>query len=152
MNITIRAVDNDALPTFAVTPLPTAMTAAAFAGIAWYLCIELNVRLCIRTTRFSLYLWSCLICSWAIILHLVFILLLDFEIYEDYAAVVFIHLTWYIYITAQSLVLYSRLNLVLRNKRVGSYVLYMIATIAIMIGLTTVVFGLVAVSNTFPNP
>ena len=33
-------VDNDALPTANIHPLPTAMTAAAFLGIAWYLSVE----------------------------------------------------------------------------------------------------------------
>ncbi|KAF2829114.1 hypothetical protein CC86DRAFT_237518, partial [Ophiobolus disseminans] len=124
--------------------LPTAMTAAACVGIAWYLCAELNIRLLIRATRRSLYFWSCLLCSWAIIIHLIFILLLDFKIYEAYLGFVFIHLTWYIYVVSQSVVLYSRLNLVLKQKVIGNYVLYMIITTAILFGLTTVVLGLVA--------
>lgn len=73
-------VDNDALPTANITPLPTAMTAAAFLGIAWYLSVEVSVRLLLRATRRSLYFWSCLACSWGIIVHAILIILLDFKI------------------------------------------------------------------------
>jgi hypothetical protein len=47
--------------------------------------------------------------------------------------------TWYLHLKA-------RLNLVLLNKRVSKYVLYMIVTTAVMFGPTTVVLGLIAVS------
>ncbi|KAH7069071.1 hypothetical protein BKA63DRAFT_422855 [Paraphoma chrysanthemicola] len=132
------------VPTVAVTGLPTAMTAAAFVGIAWYLCAELNVRLVIRCTRRSLYFWSCLLCSWGIIIHSLSILLANFEIWKNYGATVVIHLTWCTYVVSQSVVLYSRLNLVLKDAWIGRYVLYMIISTGVIFGLTTVVLGLVA--------
>jgi hypothetical protein len=89
----------------------------------------------------------CLLCSWAIIIHLLFILLLDFKIWESFAAIVLINLTWWAYVVSQSVVLYSRLNLVLHIKRIGDYVLYMIIFTAIVFGFTTVVFSSVAVST-----
>lgn len=138
-------VDNDALPTHNITPLPTAMTAAAFLGIAWYLSVEVSVRLLTLNSRRSLYFWSCLACSWGIIIHAVFIILLDFKIWESYAAIVFIHLSWCTYVVSQSVVLYSRLNLVLSRIETGRYVLYMILSSAVIFGLGTVVLGLVAV-------
>jgi hypothetical protein len=144
---TTTAVRQAVLPTAEITSLPTAMTAAACMGIAWYLCGELNVRLLLRCTRRSLYFWSCLLCSWAIIIHLLFILLLDFKIWESFAAIVLINLTWWAYVVLQSVVLYSRLNLVLHIKRIGDYVLYMIIFTAIVFGFTTVVFSSVAVST-----
>jgi hypothetical protein len=128
-----------------LTSLPTSMTAAACMGIGWYLCIELNVRLLIRYTRCSLYFWSCLICSWAILVHLLLILLLNFNIWNTFAATIIVELTWWTYVVSQSVVLYSRLNLVLKKERVRNYVLYGIATTAVLIGLTTVVFGCMAV-------
>ncbi|KAH8724927.1 hypothetical protein GQ44DRAFT_617243 [Phaeosphaeriaceae sp. PMI808] len=127
-----------------ITPLPTAMTAAACLGIAWYICIELNVRLLVRSTRRSLYFWSCLTCSWGIIIHLLFILLLNFKIFENYGALVVVHFTWCIYVVSQSVVLYSRLNLVLKNFFLGRCVLFMIIFTGIFFGLTTVVLGLIA--------
>lgn len=139
-------VNNDELPTANIFPLPTAMTAAAFLGIAWYLSVEVSVRLLSRATRRSLYFWSCLACSWGIIIHAILIVLLDFKIWESYGAIVMIHLTWWTYITSQSVVLYSRLNLVLGRLETGRYVLYMIIFNAIIFGLGTVVLGMVAVS------
>lgn len=122
------------------------MTAAAFVGIAWYLCAELNVRLLIRCTRRSLYFWSCLLCSWGIIIHSLSSLLANFDIWKNYGATVVIHITWFTFIVSQSVVLYSRLNLVLKDAWIGRYVLYMIIFTAIVFGLTTVILGLVAVS------
>lgn len=141
-------VDNDELPTADITPLPTAMAAAAFLGIAWYLSVEVSVRLLFRATRRSLYFWSCLACSWGIILHSVLITLLDFKIWESYGAIVIIHLSWYTYVVSQSVVLYSRLNLVLQRDVVGRYVLYMIIVNSVIFGLGTVVLGMVAVRTT----
>ncbi|KAF2027703.1 hypothetical protein EK21DRAFT_38903, partial [Setomelanomma holmii] len=132
-------------PTRVVTGLPTAMTAAAFVGIAWYLCAELNVRLLIRSNRRkSLYFWSCLLCAWGVIIHSLTIILVDFKIWEDYGGTVVIHLTWCTYVVSQSVVLYSRLNLVLKDGWIGRYVLYMIIFTSVVFGFTTVVFGLVA--------
>jgi hypothetical protein len=148
MNITNTAVLDDRVPTADITPLPTAMTAAACTGIAWYLCAELNVRLFVRCTRRSLYFWACLTCSWGIIIHLLFILLANFKILEHYSGIIIIHLTWFTYIVSQSVILYSRLNLVLKNKIVGTYVLYMILATAIIFGLSTVILGSIAVSTT----
>jgi hypothetical protein len=139
-------VDNDALPTANITPLPTAMTAAAFLGIAWYLSVEVSVRLLSRATRRSLYFWSCLACSWGIIIHAVLIILLDFKIWESYGAIVLIHLSWCTYVVSQSVVLYSRLNLVLQRLETGHYIFYMIIINSIVFGLSTVVLGMVAVS------
>lgn len=141
-------VDNDALPTKNITHLPTAMTAAAFLGIAWYLSVEVSIRLLTRATRRSLYFWSCLACSWGIIIHAVVIVMLDFKIWESYGAIVIIHLTWCTYVVSQSIVLYSRLNLVLQRLETGRYVLYMISVNSVIFGLGTVVLGMVAVSPT----
>lgn len=74
------------------------------------------------------------------------ITLLDFKIWESYGAVVIIHLSWWTFVTSQSLVLYSRLNLVLLREEIGRYVFYVIVGNAIIFGLGTVVLGMVAVS------
>ncbi|KAF1846503.1 uncharacterized protein K460DRAFT_377686 [Cucurbitaria berberidis CBS 394.84] len=142
---TTSGIDNADLPTVEITTLPTAMSAAAFLGIAWYLCAELNVRLSIRASRRrSLYFWACLVCSWGIIIHSITITLNDFKVWETYGSIVIIHLTWCSYVVAQSVVLYSRLNLVLKSERIGYYVLYMIVVNSFIFGLGTVIFGLVA--------
>ncbi|KAL6710341.1 hypothetical protein ACN47E_009287 [Coniothyrium glycines] len=126
------------------TTLPTAMTSAAFMGIAWYLCAELNVRLFLRCNRRSLYWYSCLVCSWGLIIHAIAITLSNFKIWEDYGSIVVIHLTWCTFVVSQSVVLYSRLNLVLKAERTGRYVLHAIITTAAIFGLGTVILGMIA--------
>ncbi len=123
----------------------SSMMAAAFLGVALYLCVELNIRLFFRATGRSLYFWSCLLCSWGLIVHGMAIVTANFNIWTAYAAIVVIELAWLTYVVAQSLVLYSRLNLVLRKKQNGRYILYMIIVNSVIFGLGTVVLGMVAV-------
>jgi hypothetical protein len=139
-------VNNDALPTEKITPLPSAMAAAAFSGIGWFLALEVTIRLAARFTRRSLYFYACLCCSWGIITHLVAITLIDWRIWDTYANIVVIHLSWCTYVISQSIVLYSRLNLVLKQQELSRYVLWMIMFNSVVFGLGTVVFGLVSVS------
>jgi hypothetical protein len=140
-------INNDELPTAKVTPLPSAMTSAAFSGIGWFLALEVSIRLLARCTRRSLYFYACLFCSWGIIVHLLSITLIDWKIWESYATIVIIHLSWCTYVVSQSVVLYSRLNLVLQNTGLGRYVLWMIMINSVVFGLGTVVVGLIAVST-----
>ncbi|KAI4672462.1 uncharacterized protein J4E78_000963 [Alternaria triticimaculans] len=90
---------------------PSSMAAAAFLGVAWFICIELNIRLLYRATRRSLYFWSCLLCSWGLIVHGISIILANFNKWTSYSAIVFIYLSWLVFVVAQSFVLYSRLGL-----------------------------------------
>jgi hypothetical protein len=127
-----------------VADLPSSMSAAAFLGIAWFICIDLNIRLLVRAARRSLYFWSCLLCSWGIIVHSIAILLANFNKWTAYSSIVIIELAWFAYVVAQSLVLYSRLNLVLKNVQIGRYILYMIIIDSVIFGLTTVLLGMIA--------
>jgi hypothetical protein len=126
--------------------LPESMTAAAFLGIAWFLCAEVNVRLLIRATRRSLYFWACLLCSWGISVHDIAIVLDNFNVWHNIGSLVVIEFSWLTFVVAQSVVLYSRLSLVLNNARLKRYVLYMILFNSVIFGLSTVVLGIVAVS------
>lgn len=126
--------------------LPLAMTASACVGIAWYLCAELNVRLLLRCTRRSLYFWACLLCSWGIALQMLAILLNNFGVWTNFCSVVVIHLTWATFVLSQSVILYSRLNLVLKKEAVKRAVLCMLIFTSIVFGLTTVVLGMISVS------
>lgn len=62
--------------------LPTAMTAAAFAGISWYIAVELNVRLAFTIRGGRLYFWSVLLCSWGVLTHTLVILLVNFGVWK----------------------------------------------------------------------
>ena len=144
----VSGIDPAAAPNAEIVALSTWMLAAAFLGIALYLCAELNIRLLIRATRYSLYFWSCLLCSWGIIVHSISILLSNLQVWASYSSIIFIEFSWFTFVVCQSLVLYSRLNLVLLTAQIANYVLWMIFINAIAFGLSTVVLALVAVSHT----
>lgn len=86
----ISGINPDAAPKAEIASLATSMTAAAFLGIAWYLCIELNVRLLVKVTQPSLYFWACLLCSWGIFVHCISILLSNFHLWTSYWSIVVI--------------------------------------------------------------
>jgi hypothetical protein len=126
------------------TSQSSSMAAAAFLGIAWFICIELNIRLFCRATRRSLYFWSCLLCSWGLMIHGISILLANFNKWTAYSSIVVIHFSWLAFVVAQSFVLYSRLGLVWKNPEKIRYVLYMIAINSAIFGLVTVLLGMMA--------
>jgi hypothetical protein len=132
--------------------LPAAMTMGAFAGIAWYICIELNIRLFVLFRRHrSLYFWSCAICSWGIILQPLFILMTDFQVWKNLlASVILIYLSWWMMVVPQSMVLYSRLHLVVYNsghQRYLNWVLAMIIFTTVLISVPTIILGTLAVRS-----
>jgi hypothetical protein len=63
---------------------------------------------------------------WVVLLQLAF-LMKFFQVWKnDYVSVTFITIGWYAMVTGQSLVLFSRLHLVVRDRRKVRWVLYMI--------------------------
>ncbi|KAI9784428.1 MAG: hypothetical protein M1816_000852 [Peltula sp. TS41687] len=126
--------------------LPVAMTMAAFAGIAWYIAIELNLRLFfLFRRRKGLYFWSCALCSWGVMLQPLTILMADFQVWKNlYVSIILIYLSWWIMVIPQSLVLYSRLHLVMRNTKHLRWVLYMIVFDTVVFSIPTIVLGVMA--------
>ncbi|RDL30657.1 Uncharacterized protein BP5553_10002 [Venustampulla echinocandica] len=110
------------------TTLPIAMTISAFTAIAWYNVIDLNVVIWMTfKRRHGLYFYSLLGASWGIAIFALAFLMKFFNIWTNpYVSCVFITIGWYAMVTGQSLVLYSRLHLVVHNKRNVRWVLYMI--------------------------
>lgn len=133
--------------------LPVAMTMAAFAGVAWYLSLELNIRLFfLFRQRRGLYFWSCALCSWGVMIQPLTILMADFQVWTNlYVSIVLIYLSWWIMVIPQSLVLYSRLHLVMRNAKLLQWVLYMIIFDTVVFSIPTIVLGVIAVSPAFPG-
>ena len=109
------------------------VAAGAFVGITLYLFVEVNVMI-FRAfkKRQGLYFWSMQIGTLGILVETVGIILKYFgspstdAIWPLYT--LFILIGWGAYSTAQSLVLYSRLHLVMRNQKIQRYVLYMIVS------------------------
>ncbi|KAF2179290.1 hypothetical protein K469DRAFT_716548 [Zopfia rhizophila CBS 207.26] len=133
--------------------LPVAMTMAAFIGISWYICVELNIRLFLTfRRRWGLYFWSCLLCSWGVMIQPLCMILADFGILRNlWVAFVLIYLSWWIMVVPQSLVLYSRLHLVMNDPRRLRWVLYMIIFTTIFISIPTMVLGTIAQGSQSPT-
>ena len=126
-------------------PRSTLMMIAAFTAMAWYNCIELNVLIFKHfRIRKGLYFYSLLVTSWGIVLHALAFLVKYFQVWtNNYISVAVIIVGWYAMVTGQSLVLYSRLHLVMHDGHRIKWVLYMIIIDAILfhVPTTVLVFG-----------
>ncbi|KAJ5108208.1 hypothetical protein N7456_004883 [Penicillium angulare] len=139
--------------TFATENVVDTHIFAAFAAIAWYNAIELIV-LCFVSfkRRRGCYFWSLLISSIAIIPHCLgyFLLLLPTGV-SNYVCITLIVFSWIPMVTGQSLVLWSRLHLVLQNTKVLWGVLWMIIidAICLQIPIGVLLYGAVGDHETF---
>ncbi|KAM5343513.1 hypothetical protein ACJ41O_012050 [Fusarium nematophilum] len=108
--------------------IPIAMTIAGFFAISLYNVIEINVQIFFRfRKRIGLYFWSLLFASWGIAIHSIGFLLQFFQLCRnDYANIVIITLGGVPMVIGQSVVLYSRLHLVVEDRRKIRWVLKMI--------------------------
>ena len=133
------------------TTLATAMTLSAFTAIAWYNVVDLNVMIWITfKRRHGLYFYSLLASSWGIFIYSLAFLMKFFQVWKNnYVSVAFITIGWYAMVTGQSLVLYSRLHLVVHNKKSIKWVLYMIIIDIFLFHVPTTVmtFGVSAITS-----
>jgi hypothetical protein len=108
--------------------IPVAMTIAAFFGISLYIVIEINVQIFLRfRKRTGLYFWSLLVASWGIAIHSIGFLLQFLQIcHNSYANITIITIGGVSMVIGQSVVLYSRLHLVVDDKRTIRWILKMI--------------------------
>lgn len=118
-------------------PLPPALFAfaVAFQGLAIYLVLETNFTvLRVFKKRGSLYFWSLLLSSWGVLLHTLGYILQWWTPASPWILnTACILMGWSMMVTCQSLVLYSRLHLVVRNHTVLRAVLGLIVTTAIVV-------------------
>jgi hypothetical protein len=108
--------------------LPIAMTIAGFFAIAVFNVLEINFWIFSTFRRcVGLYFWSLLIASWGIPIHAVGFLLKFFQLCSnEYVNSTLIIIGWYAMVTGQSVVLYSRLHLIVRDGTKIRWVLTMI--------------------------
>ncbi|RYP32665.1 hypothetical protein DL768_011130 [Monosporascus sp. mg162] len=130
-------------------PFHTSVIIATFIGIALYNVIELNVII-LRTFkhRRGLYFCSFVVATWGIVPWCLGYLIKGFRLASGttlYA--VFISIGWCAMVTGQSLVLYSRLHLVLLNRLYLRLVLAMIIFDAVILHIPTIVMGFGTQSN-----
>jgi hypothetical protein len=108
--------------------IPIAMTMAAFFGISLYNVIETNVQILLRfRKRTGLYFWSLIFASWGIAIHSIGFLLQLFQICRNsYTNITIITIGGVSMVLGQSVVLYSRLHLVVDDRRTIRWILKMI--------------------------
>jgi hypothetical protein len=123
------------------TTLPLAMTLGAFTAIAWYNVVDLNVLIWLTfKRRQGLYFYSLLVSSWGIVIYALAFLMKFFQVWKNnYVSVAFITIGWYAMVTGQSLVLYSRLHLVVRDNAKIRWILYMIIVDVFLFHIPTTV-------------
>lgn len=113
---------------------------AALTAIAMYNVVELNVQIFIAfKRRRGLYFWSLVITSWGCFLHALGFLLKFFHLANPYVFCSIVTLGWYCMVTGQSVVLYSRLHLVVRDERILRGVLIMIIVDAFCFHIPTTI-------------
>ncbi|KAI9749768.1 MAG: hypothetical protein M4579_006748 [Chaenotheca gracillima] len=115
---------------------------ASFTAVAWYNVFELNIKIFLTfKRRRGLYFWSLLLCSWGIAIHaLAFILKFFVGSASWILNGILITIGWYAMVTGQSVVLYSRLHLVLRNPTLLRFILVMICLDIFLLHIPTTVF------------
>jgi hypothetical protein len=93
--------------------LATAMVIAGFFAVAVYNTFEITICLfSIFRKRRGLYFWSILVATLGILVHSIAVLLRFFALAPNLLMCVFTVLGWWAMVTGQSVVLYSRLGLV----------------------------------------
>ncbi|KAF7544099.1 hypothetical protein G7Z17_g10211 [Cylindrodendrum hubeiense] len=107
--------------------LPVDMVIAGFFAIACYNCVEILPSLLFRFKRYdSLYFWSMVTATLGIVLHSIVVLLRYYSLGPNFPLAVLTCIGWYGMVTGQSVVLYSRLHLVVSDRENTRWVLIMI--------------------------
>ncbi|KAF5020129.1 hypothetical protein F66182_7840 [Fusarium sp. NRRL 66182] len=103
------------------------MTIAGLFAIACYNCVEILISLLHRFKRHDgLYFWSMIVATLGIILHSIVVLLRYYSLGPNFLLCVLTCIGWYGMVTGQSVVLYSRLHLIVEDRSRTRWVLYMI--------------------------
>lgn len=124
--------------------LPILMTMGAFLAIALYNVIELTFLIfAIFKERRGLYFWSFIIATWGIAPHGIGFILKFFQVTKlDLLSAGIVGIGWVCMVIGQSVVLYSRLHLVVRDKAKIRWVLYMIIFNAVGFGIPLIVLAM----------
>ncbi|CZT51936.1 uncharacterized protein RSE6_13163 [Rhynchosporium secalis] len=127
-------------------PLPWNQTVwsilAVFTAVPLWMTVELTIWVFYVFRRWSgLYFWSVLICTWGVTLHTIgFILKFCVPSCNWIVSTTLAEIGWVSMVTGFSVVLYSRLHLVVRSPRILNLVLIMVMTDAFLFHVPTIVF------------
>lgn len=124
-----------------------------FISIALYNVVELNFLIASTFKQFrGLYFWSLVVATWGVAFNAVGYLLRLVQIDPSgFAHSTVLLVGWCAMVTGQSLVLYSRLHFVLHHPTLLRYVLTMIITNAIWLGVPVIVL-VYGTNSTKPGP
>ena len=100
--------------------------------------------------RRGLYFWSLLVCTWGIVLHVLGVILKLFNEGNWIISSIIFKFGWVGNVTGYSLVLYSRLNLIVHSRRIRRVVLAMIITDAIIFHTPIIIFDF-GISSPHPD-
>ncbi|KAJ4349103.1 hypothetical protein N0V95_004884 [Ascochyta clinopodiicola] len=135
------------------TTFPIAMLMAGLLGVSFFCVIELTVWTLFTFQRWKgLYFWSIIVATWGIAFNSLGYTLKFFQVTtSDLFSVTLIIIGWVSMVTGQSVVLYSRLHLVLHDDRKLRCVLIIIITnfFACHVPVTALVYG---VNSSNPSP
>ncbi|KAH8126935.1 hypothetical protein FP744_10007662 [Trichoderma asperellum] len=107
--------------------MAVAMVIAGFFAVAIFYSVEIFIWTLIKfKRRKSLYFWSLVVASLGIAVHSIAVFLRYFALAPNVLMCVFTLIGWWAMVTGQSLVMYSRLYLAVRNRRKIRWVLIMI--------------------------
>ena len=113
---------------------------AAGTAVAWVYAVEINVTIFLTFKRRNgLYFWSLLLSSWGIVLHAMGFILKFLVGANWILACTIIDMGWVPMVTGQAFVLYSRLHLIVRNRRTLRLVLGMIFFNAAALHIPTII-------------
>ncbi|KAH8650215.1 hypothetical protein BGZ61DRAFT_469457 [Ilyonectria robusta] len=127
---------------------------AMVSFIALYNAIELNVIIFFIFERKSgLYFWSFFFATWGIFFHTISYLIWNFGVLKNAVAWVTIAVIgWVLMVTSHSLVLYSRLHLILYDERILRLVLAIIITNVFIGYVSTIIVAYRAILALEPGP
>jgi len=134
-----------------IATIPVSMTIAVFFGIAVYNVVEINVLIFFTfKRRTGLYFWSLLVASWGIIFHVLGFLLKFFSLCtNEYVNITIITIGGTSMVIGQSVVLYSRLHLVVQD---GSKIRWILVMIILGFFVFTVPPTILNYGSNSPNP
>ncbi|OOF98984.1 hypothetical protein ASPCADRAFT_41855 [Aspergillus carbonarius ITEM 5010] len=123
--------------------LPITYVITAFLSIALYNIVELTFIVLLTFKRHKgLYFWSFVVASFGIAIYSIGFILKDFNLVAEslsYFYVTLIVVGWCAMVTGQSLVLYSRLHLVVRHHIMLRFILIMIICDAFLLQIPTTI-------------
>lgn len=122
------------------------ITIATFVGVAWYNVGELIVLVFLTFKKYrGIYFWSMLTSAWGIVPYSLGFLLKFFNASPVlWLPITLLTVGWWAMVTGQSMVLYSRLHLVLRDIRILHLVLGLIVLDVFLLHVPTTVLTYLA--------